>query len=305
MSEEMNEEDDRQKEAAKEAAASEFLIQGGESAKRESEDDSADALAAFMKAEPEDAAAEEPEAAKPEIEASEFLTSAETPTGDDTPPSFPDAPKAEPKPAPEVEEVADDEEYEEETPLVVPPPDDGIRRRWYAIHCHSGQEATVQKSLESKAEQEGLRHEMTNVLVPMERVAEFKSGEKKVSQRKFFPGYILVQLPEHPERNANLWHLIKDTPGVTGFIGSRTEPVPLEDSEVDALLEEIRGERERPRAKVNFTVSERVKINDGAFANFTGNISEINPERGRLKVLIEIFERQTAVEVEFWQVEKL
>ena len=186
-----------------------------------------------------------------------------------------------------------------------PTPDDGIRRRWYAVHCHSGQEGTVQKSLVSKAEQEGLAQLMPNVLVPMERVAEFKSGEKKVSQRKFFPGYILVQLPEHPERDANLWHLIKETPGVTGFIGSRTEPVPLDDSEVDALLDEIRGERERPRQKVNFSVGERVKIIDGAFANFTGNVSEINPERGRLKVLIEIFERQTAIEIEFWQVEKL
>jgi transcriptional antiterminator NusG len=139
----------------------------------------------------------------------------------------------------------------------------------------------------------------------MEEVAEFRSGEKKLSKRKFFPGYVLVQLPEHPEKNADLWHLIKDTPGVTGFIGSRTEPVPLDEGEVKALVEEIRGERERPRPKLSFEVGERVKINEGAFANFMGNIGEINEERGKIKVMIEIFERQTSVEVDFWQVEKI
>ena len=278
------------------------------------DDDTAQALAAFLKAEPDEpveAAEEEKlddavsEALMEEFKAEEPKEAA-APVIQEIP--EPEAEEAEAK-APEAAEsdsVEDeDEELEEEPPLVVEPPDDGIKRRWYAVHCHSGQEATVQRSLQSKAEQEGLAAQMPNVLVPMERVAEFKSGEKKVSQRKFFPGYILVQLPEHPERHADLWHLIKDTPGVTGFIGSRNEPVPLEDSEVGSLLEEIRGERERPRAKVNFSVNERVKIIDGAFANFAGNVSEINAERGKLKVLIEIFERQTAVEVEFWQVEKI
>lgn len=200
--------------------------------------------------------------------------------------------------------VQDDED--QETPsLLNPVPDDGVKRRWYAVHAHSGQEGTVQKALRAKAEQAGLLDQMTNVFVPMEEVAEFKSGEKKVSKRKYFPGYVLVQLPEHPERNAELWHLIKDTPGVTGFIGSRTEPVPLEDAEVHALVEEIIGERERPRPKVMFEAGERVKITDGAFANFMGSIGEINEERGKMKVMIEIFERQTSVEVEFWQVEKI
>ena len=177
-------------------------------------------------------------------------------------------------------------------------------RRWYAVHVHSGQEATVEKTLLATAEQEGLADQITNVLVPMEQVAEFKSGQKKVSKRKYFPGYLLVQIPEHPERNPDLWHLIKDTAGVTGFIGSRTEPVPLDDAEVEAIIEEIRGERERPRPKVMFEIGERIKIIDGAFANFMGSIGEINEERGKMKVMIEIFERQTSVEVEFWQVEK-
>ena len=216
----------------------------------------------------------------------------------------------EPESAEDVASAVSDDEEDDDTPsepqvALNPVPDDGLRRRWYAIHAHSGQEHTVQQSLLAKAEQEGLSELLTNVLVPMEEIAEFKSGEKKVSKRKYFPGYLLVQLPEHPERHADLWHLIKDTTGVTGFIGSRNEPVPLEDDEVAGLVEEIRGERERPRTKVNFDIGERIKIIDGAFANFFGNIGEINAERGRMKVMIEIFERQTSVEVEFWQVEKI
>ncbi len=206
----------------------------------------------------------------------------------------------------ETAEGSEEEEDVDERPvLIVPPPDDGIKRRWYAIHAHSGQEGNVQAALRVKAEQSGFKDMITNVFVPMEEVAEYKSGEKRLSKRKFFPGYVLVQLPEHPEKNADLWHLIKDTPGVTGFIGSRTEPVPLEDSEVQALAEEMRGERERPRQKVAYEIGERVKVVDGAFANFMGNIGEINEDRAKMKVLIEIFERQTSVEVEFWQVEKI
>ncbi len=199
----------------------------------------------------------------------------------------------------------EDEEVSPETPLISAVPDDGIRRRWYAIHALSGQESNVKKGLQVLAEQAGLGDLVSNVLVPMEEVAEIKSGEKRISKRKFFPGYVLVQLPEHPERYPELWHLIKDAPGVTGFIGSRTVPVPLEDAEVSAIVEEIRGERERPKPKVEFEGGERVKIIDGPFSNFMGNIDEINIDRGKLKVMVEIFERLTSVEVEFWQVEKM
>ncbi len=186
-----------------------------------------------------------------------------------------------------------------------PEPDDGIRRRWYALHAYSGQEGAVKKNLLANAQQEGLEHLIQEILVPMEEVAEIKSGEKRISKRKFFPGYVLVRLPEHPERNPDLWHLIKNTSGVSGFIGARAAPVPLDDSEVQAIIEEVRGERERPRPKVAFEEGERVKIIDGPFANFMGNIDEINEERGKLKVMVEIFERLTSVEVEFWQVEKM
>lgn len=213
------------------------------------------------------------------------------------------------KPGPAVEPVEKSEEAEEAEErsgtTLREPPDDGLKRRWYAIHAHSGQEGNVQKSLLVQSEQTGMQDMITNILVPMEEVTEFKSGEKKLSKRKYFPGYVLVQLPEHPEKNPDLWHLIKDTPGVTGFIGSRTEPVPLDEDQVTELIEELRGERERPKQVVLFEIGERVKVIDGPFANFLGNIGEVNADRGKLKVLIEIFERQTSVEVEFWQVEKV
>lgn len=184
-------------------------------------------------------------------------------------------------------------------------PDDGMKRRWYAIHAHSGQEAVVKEMLLASAEHEGLDNVITNVLVPMERVAEIRSGEKKVSKRKFFPGYVLVQLPEHPERHAELWHLIKETPGVTGFIGSRTAPVPLDDNEVRAIVEVAKGVREKPKPKIDFESGQRVKIIDGPFANFLGTVADINVDSGTMKIMVEIFERLTSIEVEFWQVENI
>lgn len=208
-------------------------------------------------------------------------------------------------PGPEAEDTESGEQPQDAGSAVPEPPADGIKRRWYAIHAHSGQEANIKKNLLVLAEQGGIKDVIGDILVPMEEVAEIKSGEKKISKRKFFPGYVLVRLPEHPERNADLWHLIKNTPGVSGFIGSRTVPVPLDDGEVQAIVEEMRGERERPKPKVRFEQGERVKIIDGAFSNFIGNIDEINLERGKLKVMVEIFERLTSVEVEFWQVEKI
>lgn len=233
----------------------------------------------------------------------------------ETAPEPPAEEVAEPKPSEEAAAKEAEEPEEPEEPekaeadllaeLLQPPPDDGIKRRWYAIHAYSGQEGSVKKNLLVHAEQAGLEDLFAGILVPMEEVAEIKGGEKKISKRKFFPGYVLVRLPEHPERNPELWHMIKDTPGVSGFIGSRNVPVPLEDAEVRAIIEEMRGERERPKPKVKFEKGERVKIIDGPFSNFLGNIDEINPERGTLKVLVEIFERLTTVEVEFWQVEKM
>jgi transcriptional antiterminator NusG len=207
--------------------------------------------------------------------------------------------------AAETEEAEPEAAEAGEDPPAGPVEDDRYAWRWYAIHAYSGQEGHVKRQLEAKAEQLGIADRVSSILVPMEEVAEIKGGEKRISKRKFFPGYVLIRLPEHPERDADLWHMIKNTPGVSGFIGSRTAPVPLDESEVNAILEEMRGERERPKPKVQFEEGERVKIIDGPFANFLGNVSEINAERGTLKVSVEIFERQTSVEVEFWQVEKM
>lgn len=204
-------------------------------------------------------------------------------------------------------EVSESEEEEERASKLElrPVPDDGIRRRWYAVHAHSGQESNVREMLLQGSESLGLTDMVCNVLVPMEEITELRAGEKKLTSRKFFPGYVLVQLPEHPERNAELWQLVKETPGVTGFIGSRNIPIPLEDEEVMAIVEVIRGERERPKIKVAFDSGEQVKIIDGPFANFLGKIFEVNAESGNMKVQVEIFERLTNVEVEFWQVEKV
>ncbi|MCK5862194.1 MAG: transcription termination/antitermination factor NusG [Candidatus Hydrogenedentes bacterium] len=184
-------------------------------------------------------------------------------------------------------------------------PDDGIERRWYALHAHSGQESMVREMLLSRAAELEKNKLLVNAFVPIEEVEVMRGGEKRMSKHKCFPGYVLVQLPIHPEKYADLWHMIKETPSVTGFIGSRTVPVPLEDSEVQSIIEVVLGERERPKPKLDFEVGERVRINDGPFANFLGRIEEINTEQSLVVVMVEIFERQTNVEVEFWQIEQI
>jgi len=184
-------------------------------------------------------------------------------------------------------------------------PQDGIKRRWYVLHAHSGQEGAVKEMLLARAQQLENPQWLVNVFVPIEQVETMRSGQKRVSKHKCFPGYVLVQLPEHPEKNAELWHMIKDTPSVTGFIGSRNTPVPLEDGEVQSIIEVVRGERERPKPKLEYEVGERIRIIDGPFANFLGRIEEIDADRAVVKVMVEIFERQTSVEVEFWQVEQI
>lgn len=246
---------------------------------------------------------DEPEEDANEASAAQVLLAPE-------PPEEPPAPKrkavSKAKASPLADEDTDTDDAVDEPRLTLrEPPDDGIERRWYALHAHSGQEGNVRTMLLLSSEQRGLADLVTNVFVPMEEVAEMRAGETKTHSRKFFPGYVLLQLPKHPEKYPELWQLIKETPGVTGFIGSRNLPSPLEDSEVEAVIEVIRGERERPKPEVAFDVGERVKIIDGPFANFLGKIDDINAERGTMKVMVEIFERMTNIEVEFWQVEQV
>jgi transcriptional antiterminator NusG len=138
------------------------------------------------------------------------------------------------------------------------------------------------------------------VLVPSEEVAEVKGGKKRVTSRKIFPGYVLVQM----KLTHKTWFLVRTTPGVTGFIGSGKMPTPLEPEEIESIFEQMRGEQKKPKPKVEFEKDERVKIIEGPFSNFMGTVEEVNPERGKLKVMVEIFERLTPVELEFWQVEK-
>jgi transcriptional antiterminator NusG len=171
--------------------------------------------------------------------------------------------------------------------------------KWYVVHSLSGQEGKVKETIEGRVQAEEMGSLVAQVLVPTENVSEVKSGKKRVSTRKFYPGYILVQMI----LNDDSWYFIRNTPGVIGFIGSG-KPVPLTDEEVGAILSQIEEKKEKVKPKVMFDIGETVKVTEGPFVNFTGTIDEINPERGKLKVSVSIFGRATPVELEYWQVEK-
>ncbi|MBI4343261.1 MAG: transcription termination/antitermination factor NusG [Candidatus Omnitrophica bacterium] len=176
-----------------------------------------------------------------------------------------------------------------------------MQKQWYVIHTQTGQELKVKQSLESKRQQGGPGQQITQVLVPTERVAEIRSGKKRISERKFFPGYLLVEM----ELSDESWHLVRTTPGVTGFIGAGRRPVALSEEEVGEILRQTEERKERPAPRVTFQKGEGVRVTEGPFTNFSGAIDEVNTARGKLKVLVSIFGRQTPVELEFWQVERL
>jgi transcriptional antiterminator NusG len=174
-------------------------------------------------------------------------------------------------------------------------------KRWYVIHTQTGQELKVKSSLDNKIQQ-GLGGELiSQVLVPTERVAEIRGGKKQISERKFFPGYLLVEM----EMTDESWHLVRTIPGVTGFIGAGRRPVPLSEDEIDEILRQTEERKEKPTSRVSFQKGESVRVTDGPFLNFSGVIEEVNTQRGKLKVLASIFGRQTPIELEFWQVERL
>jgi len=181
------------------------------------------------------------------------------------------------------------------------PSEEEAEKRWYVIHAHSGHENKVKQTLESKVKQERLEHLVTQIIVPTEEVAEVKGGKKRVTSRKIFPGYVLVEM----KLTHKTWYMIRNTAGVTGFIGSGKMPTSLEPEEVEAIFQQMRGEQKKPKPKVSFEKEDKVKIIEGPFTNFMGYVDEVNPERGKLKVMVEIFERLTPVELEFWQVEKV
>ena len=185
---------------------------------------------------------------------------------------------------------------------VVDTPQSNSEPHWYVIHTQTGQELKVKGSLENKIQQNALiGSQVLKVLVPTERVAEIRSGKKRISERKFFPGYILVHMVLTDES----WHLVRTTTGVTGFIGAGRRPVPLSEEEVSEIQRQTEERKDRPTPRVSFQKGEGVRVIEGPFTNFSGVIEEVNLARGKLKVLASIFGRQTPVELEFWQVERL
>ncbi len=177
--------------------------------------------------------------------------------------------------------------------------DDG--KQWYIIHSYSGFEQKVAESLRNRAEAFGFAHKLGQILIPTEEVVELRNGKKVTSKRMLYPGYVLVQMAMDDQ----LWHEIKNTPRVTGFVGGGNTPVPLTPDEVKQILFRQETSTERPRPKLSFEKGETVRIIDGPFANFSGKVDEINSERSTLRVLVTIFGRATPVELEFLQVEKV
>ncbi len=173
--------------------------------------------------------------------------------------------------------------------------------RWYVVHAYSGFENQVKKSLTERIERYAMQEKFGEILVPMEEVVEMREGQKKRSERKFFPGYVLVQMAMDDES----WHLVKDVPKVLGFIGGTTDkPAPITDREADSILQRIQDGVDKPRPKVLFEPGEVVRVIDGPFNDFNGVVEEVNYEKNRMLVAVQIFGRSTPVELEFGQVEK-
>jgi transcriptional antiterminator NusG len=178
--------------------------------------------------------------------------------------------------------------------------DNSSPKKWFIIHTYSGFEQKVAESLRSRSEAFGFADKIGQVLIPTEEVVELRNGKKVTSKRLVYPGYVLVEM----EMNDELWHAVKATPRVTGFVGGGTQPVPLSPDEVNSILNRQASSTERPRPKTIFERNDNVRIVDGPFNNFRGKVDEVNPDRGTLRVMVMIFGRATPVELEFLQVEK-
>jgi len=176
-----------------------------------------------------------------------------------------------------------------------------MAKRWYVIHVYSGFEKKVAQSIEEQAKQAGMEEEIEQVLVPVEEVVEMRRGAKVNSERKFFPGYVLVRMDLSDET----WHLVKNTPKVTDFLGGKGRPTPISDSEAERILYQVKEGVERPKPAVSFEIGEEVRVCDGPFNSFNGLVEDVDDERARLKVSVSIFGRATPVELEYSQVEKL
>ncbi|HTV88381.1 MAG TPA: transcription termination/antitermination protein NusG [Stellaceae bacterium] len=173
--------------------------------------------------------------------------------------------------------------------------------RWYVIHVYSGFEKKVAQAVREQAEQKGLASRFEEVLVPTEEVVEIKRGAKVSSERKIFPGYVLIKMDMDDET----WHLVKNTAKVTGFLGGRGKPLPISDAEAGRIMRQIQEGIERPRPSITFEVGEQVRVSDGPFTSFNGVVEEVDEEKSRIKVAVSIFGRATPVELEYSQVEKV
>lgn len=182
-----------------------------------------------------------------------------------------------------------------------PPVADPSKRRWFIVHTYSGFEERVKEGLRQRAEALGMGYAFGDIRVPTETVVEYKGGKKREIERKFFPGYILVEM----EMSDAAWHVVRNTPKVTGFVGTGKKPTPLTQTEVDQILEQVVTAKEKPKPKYVFDKGEPVKIIDGPFNNFSGVVDEVNLDRNTLKVMVTIFGRHTPVELDFSQVQKL
>jgi len=173
--------------------------------------------------------------------------------------------------------------------------------RWYIVHAYSNFEKKVAEQIQEQAKAQGLEDMFEQILVPTEEVVEVRRGQKYNSERKFFPGYVLVKM----ELNDETWHLVKNTGKVTGFLGSGNKPIPVSQAEVDRILNQVQEGVERPKPMVQFEIGEQVRVMDGPFASFSGSVEEVDEDRSRLKVAVSIFGRATPVELEYGQVEKV
>lgn len=202
--------------------------------------------------------------------------------------------------ADELEQPAEQTEAQAEAPAE-PKPERNERFKWYILHAYSGFERKVRESIESRVQAFGLQNKIGRVMIPLETVTELRAGKKYTMERVFLPGYVLVEM----DLDNDLWHIIKDTPRVTGFLGTGDKPVALSEAEVSSILFRTDTSKEKPKLKVKFERNENVRITEGPFGNFNGVVDEVNEDRETLKVMVTIFGRATPVEIEFSKVEKV
>lgn len=174
-------------------------------------------------------------------------------------------------------------------------------KRWYVVHAYSGMEKSVMRALQERIDRAGMQSQFGKILVPSEEVVEMKNGQKKVAERRFYPGYVLVEM----EMTDDTWHLVKNTNKVTGFIGGKANrPTPISEKEVQKIMDQMVEGAEKPRPKILFEVGELVRVKEGPFTDFNGSVEEVNYDKSKLRVSVTIFGRATSVEMEFGQVEK-